>query len=441
MICPNCGVPNESNEYCSNCGARLNQDTQILDNDSTITLDNYSQNTNILSNEDVSNEFFNAQIQPQLDYVQLGDDIQQTQPYVQYQPPQQQVFQNQLQQPVGQVTPPPINQAGQLPPPPPPLTNQNKPNNNSNTAIIIVAVIVAVVVIVGIIVGAALIINKNKTQEINQPSYTVEHSTREQTSEYTTEATTQSVNELGIDESSLSAIISSYSSSTNSSVVIYNLNNGSSFEHNETSDRIASAMVVFPLVYAYSEMIDSGVVNLDDTVGFIYFNEGRTALSKNDADNVYTIEELFYYALRYSDNNAINTLIYYCGMDYINEVCQFEYPSVQINKYVAEDSSLDNYINAEDLANLIRDMYNEKGTAFNILSNMGRCVDDEYGSIGFYQFASSTLGFNAYTGTIYHEIALITGSNGDKYLFVLLSNDDKSYMDGANEASAFGELF
>jgi beta-lactamase class A len=128
---------------------------------------------------------------------------------------------------------------------------------------------------------------------------------------------------------------------------------------NATTAFPASAMISIPILYTVDQEIKAGRMSLGDKVNFHYSTSGRGVLKPEQNGQLMTIESLISYMLQQSDNNAMNTLMEYLSFNTINSVCQDNgYVSVNFQRLITMDETpLDNYVSARDLAQMMRDLY------------------------------------------------------------------------------------
>ena len=134
------------------------------------------------------------------------------------------------------------------------------------------------------------------------------------------------------------------------------------------------------------------------------------------------------YALSYSDNNAINSLIDYLGKEHINEVCHNAgYVSVDVQTKIGEYSGGRNiYLSAKDTAMMLNSMYQDHFSVINrnyLMTHFS--LDSSDGSnIGMYETGQNCQSFLNMNGTMndkYNEIGLFVRADGETFIVCSLA--------------------
>jgi len=228
-----------------------------------------------------------------------------------------------------------------------------------------------------------------------------------------------------------SIIAASVSNASKFSFYLKDLNSGMTIgTANGKTQMSASALINIPILFTISEGVTSGSIRMDDKIRFSYtYTGGRGKLKESDDGSYFTIEELVYYMLAYSDNNATNSLLNYLGINDVNRVCNtYDFLTIDLNRLLLPGTqSVDNYASACDLVTML-DVINSDtfglGSAF--LKDYFHIVDSVADSgLGKYIPASASfLNHNAVTTSTYNEIAIISG-DGASYIIGVMSCDGK----------------
>ena len=194
--------------------------------------------------------------------------------------------------------------------------------------------------------------------------------------------------------------------------------------------QIASALVVVPILFTVADDLESGRIagiNADVTVRIS--SAGRGHLASDYADGtLISLDNMLRYALSYSDNNAINSLIDYLGKEHINEVCHNAgYASVDVQTKIGEYSDGRNiYLSAKDTAMMLNSMYQDHFSVINRSYLMTHFIlDSSDGSnIGMYETGQTCQSFLNMNGTMndkYNEIGLFVRSDGEVFIICSLA--------------------
>lgn len=122
----------------------------------------------------------------------------------------------------------------------------------------------------------------------------------------------------------------------------------------------ASALVAVPVLFTVACDVNDGNHTLGDSVPVRVTSGGRGYLSRDFKAGTSTdLKTMITYALKYSDNNAINSLIDYLGTSHINEVCRNAgFSSVDLQTRIGEyEGGKNNYISTQDTALMLNAIY------------------------------------------------------------------------------------
>ena len=249
-----------------------------------------------------------------------------------------------------------------------------------------------------------------------------------------------------IDTGYIAQILAQESNAYAASVYIYDLLHDSEAFVNDCDEPLRlSAMVTVPILYTAASRIDAGEMSLDDELVYATSIGGRGEMLAEPRDGQ-SLPVSFYLQtmVNYSDNNCINLLIDYLGLDTINAVCQEAgYASIQLQRGLVaagNTGGLDNYGSARDITLMIRDLYQDK------FSSIGKDFMTQYfhisgddslptliGLAPSLADASLFLNQNGHVTTRYNESALIEDQGAAYILTIMMSADDELICSPAAE--------
>lgn len=249
-----------------------------------------------------------------------------------------------------------------------------------------------------------------------------------------------------LDQSYMSSILNSNPATR--AVYVLDVNNMEEYGvENSDTPLPASALIGVPILFTIAEDMENGLVSQNTSVTFSYtFEGGRGNLKSSQHGQSFPILQLLSAALLYSDNNALNSLIDYLGLDHINYVCRNAgYTSVDMQrKLMAASSNLENYISAKDAAMMINAIYQNNYSVISrsfLESNFYIAAGDT-SNTGMYAAGhryQTFLNLNGVTDTRYNEIgvfvqgdrvviACMLTANGNSERSVYMVNDLTSYI-------------
>lgn len=199
----------------------------------------------------------------------------------------------------------------------------------------------------------------------------------------------------------------------------------------------ASALIGIPIMFTIADGITSGTYSMDTPVIFHYtFANGRGEIKSSQDGQSLSLGYLLQQALRYSDNNALNSLIDYLTLDTINTTCaNYGYTSVDMQrKLISGTSSLDNYISPMDAAMMLNAIYQNNFQEINrdFLKDYFKIASDDTANKGMYPAccgADLFLNLNGITDSRYNEVGLVV--NGEEVFIMAVMT-----VDGKQENSA-----
>lgn len=243
-----------------------------------------------------------------------------------------------------------------------------------------------------------------------------------------------------IDVSQIQTLLASGSTATSAEVYIYDLKHDSEVAVNDCTVQLRlSAMITVPILYTAASRIDAGDLSMDTEITYVTTIGGRGEIPTEPRDGKsYPLSFYLQTMVNYSDNNCINILIDFLGLDSINSVCQEAgYTSVWLERGLVasgDTGGLDNYGSAKDITLMIRDLYTGK------FSSVGADFMKEYFHIAEGDSLPTVIGLapsvadaslflnqNGHIDTRYLESAVI-GENGAEYILTIMLNGDGSLV-------------
>jgi len=243
-----------------------------------------------------------------------------------------------------------------------------------------------------------------------------------------------------IDVSQIQTLLASGSTATSAEVYIYDLKHDSEVAVNDCTVQLRlSAMITVPILYTAASRIDAGDLSMDTEITYVTTIGGRGEIPTEPRDGKsYPLSFYLQTMVNYSDNNCINILIDFLGLDSINSVCQEAgYTSVWLERGLVasgDTGGLDNYGSAKDITLMIRDLYTGKFNSvgadfmkeyFHIAE--GDSLPTVIGLAPSVADASLFLSENGHIDTRYLESAVI-GENGAEYILTIMLNGDGSLV-------------
>lgn len=185
----------------------------------------------------------------------------------------------------------------------------------------------------------------------------------------------------------------------------------------------ASALIGIPIMFTVASEANKGNLNLDEMAVFSYTFSGRGNLKQDSSGQTFSVIYLLEQALQYSDNNAINSLIDYLGLERINQVChEYGFTSVDMQrKIVSGSTDLENYISAKDAAMMLNAVYqnNFDRIGRDFLKQNFRIPESDSSNGGMYnsgRYYPDFLNLNGVTETRYNEVGLF--EDGEKVFII-----------------------
>ena len=239
-----------------------------------------------------------------------------------------------------------------------------------------------------------------------------------------------------IDVSQIQTLLASGSTATSAEVYIYDLKHDSEVAVNDCTAQLRlSAMITVPILYTAASRIDAGELSMDTEITYVTTIGGRGEITTESREGQsYPLSFYLQTMVNYSDNNCINILIDYLGLDSINAVCQEAgYTSIWMERGLIASGNtggLDNYGSAKDITLMIRDLYTGKfnsiGTDFMkeyFHIDKGDSLPTVIGLAPSVADATLFLNQNGHIDTRYLESAVIE-ENGAEYILTIMLNGD-----------------
>ncbi len=242
-----------------------------------------------------------------------------------------------------------------------------------------------------------------------------------------------------IDPAQIQTILGSESTATSSEVYVYDLKNDSEALVNDcTQPMYASALITIPILYTAAARIDAGELTMDDPITYVTSVGGRGELTTEVREGQsYPLSFYLQTMTNYSDNNCINILIDFLGLDSINATCQEAgYTSVNMERGIValDPGGLDNYVSAKDVTMMVRDLFCGK------FSSVGEEYMRQYFKISetdslptlaglapSLSDASAVLNQNGHGSTRYNETAIIE-DGGALYIMTIMLHGDSGMV-------------
>lgn len=187
----------------------------------------------------------------------------------------------------------------------------------------------------------------------------------------------------------------------------------------------SSAILGIPILYTIQKQIEAQQRVMDTGVTFHYTSNGRVELTEADEGREFSTGEMLSYMLRYSENNATNSLLQDLGFDVINETCSSGgYSSVKIVNLIGDtkdNTETDNYISAADAARMIQYLYNGPGPVGREFLEQNMIIQDRLRLAGLGRDISSYVNFlnlNAWTSTKFNEVGLVEDTEHQQYYVI-----------------------
>ena len=238
-----------------------------------------------------------------------------------------------------------------------------------------------------------------------------------------------------IDPAQIQSILDNESTASSAEVYVYDLKHDSEASLNDcTQPMYASALITVPILYTAASRIDAGLMTLDDPIPYVTSIGGRGEITTEQRDGLeFPLSFYLQTMTNYSDNNCINVLIDYIGLDTINSVCQEAgYTSVNMERGIVADNpgGLDNYVSAKDITMMVKDLYT------GVFSSVGTDYMKQYfhisegdslptlaGLAPELADADAVLNQNGHGMTRYNETAVIE-DNGALYILTIMLHGD-----------------
>ena len=249
-----------------------------------------------------------------------------------------------------------------------------------------------------------------------------------------TERVTPSASDA-VDPAQIQSILENESTASSAEVYIYDLKHDSEAAYGDCSQPMyASALITVPILYTAASQIDAGAITLDDPIPYVTSIGGRGELTTEQRDGQeYPLSFYLQTMTNYSDNNCINVLIDYLGLDTINSVCQEAgYSSVNMERGLVsgDPGGLDNYVSAKDVTMMVKNLYSGAfssiGTDFmkNYFHiNEGDSLPTLVGLAPDLADADAVLNQNGHGMTRYNETAVIEDGGALYILTIMLHGD------------------
>ncbi len=251
----------------------------------------------------------------------------------------------------------------------------------------------------------------------------------------------------GPDPAELERIMDTESTASRYGIYVCDLAEREEYEAGESGEGMyASALISVPVLYAAAVRLDAGTITLNDQIIYRDTAGGRGSGTAR-AGRAYPLSFYLSTMMQYSDNNCINCLLDYLGMDVINSICRSAgYESVELQRGIGTgEEGLENYVSPRDLGGMLRELYGGKfmtiGTDF--IARYFRIDEgDSYRTLvglgGYLPDDALFLNHNGRGDTRYNEIALI-GTDECRYIVCIMCSGDFgfSYEEAVSDVSRY----
>lgn len=199
---------------------------------------------------------------------------------------------------------------------------------------------------------------------------------------------------------------------------------------NPDSSLPASALVAVPVLFTVANDAGDGTHLMADLVTVRTDSGGRGYLSRDyQAGALVDLKTMITYALKYSDNNAINSLIDFLGCEHINDVCRRAgYNSVDVQTRIGEyDGGKNNYISTRDTALMLNAIYQNNYPEINrdFLTENFRIDPSDTSNVGMYstgQTCSDFMNFNGVQTDKYNETGIFV-KDGEVFIISVMTQN------------------
>jgi len=253
-----------------------------------------------------------------------------------------------------------------------------------------------------------------------------------------------------LDTDQIAEILSLESSAAKSGVYIYDISRGEAYAVLDSADAMyPSALITVPILYTAASKMDAGELKINDMVTYVNSVGGRgegdpTQREGNDYPIAYYLQTM----LKYSDNNCMNVMLNFFGFDEINATCHAAgYASVNLQRAIASDSGdgKENYVSAQDLAGMVRDLYGDTFTsigkefmASHFKVDSGDALSTVLGTASALTDADMFLNQNGRGDTRYAEVAVVSRGGKEYIISVMLSGEAGfTYEDALTDISDY----
>ena len=277
--------------------------------------------------------------------------------------------------------------------------------------------------------------NETEVREEEQAEKNTEQHIEQHTDRETESGTEkQPVGDL-IDTGKLEELLFSESTASRAAVYVCDLDHNKIYAAGEwEAPMYASALVSVPILYTAAVKLDRQEITLNDQITYVNSIGGRgEAYPEEREGKPYPLSYYLTTMLSYSDNNCMNCLIDFFGLDEINSICRESgFSSVELQRKIVDEvtDGKDNYISALDLTGMVKELYGGKYKTissefmkkyFRIDSGVGYCT-----LIGLASSIPSDVVFlnqNGRGDTRYNEVAVISDGSCQYVISVMCSGD------------------
>jgi len=233
-----------------------------------------------------------------------------------------------------------------------------------------------------------------------------------------------------IDMNEVNRIVQNHVTEGRVGISIYDVKNDVFYNNMNAEDAMpASALINVPILYTVSQQLDDGSLEWNDRVLFQTEFGGRGSSPEYQDGEWYTVRDLTDRMLRFSHNDAVNSLLDYFGYDGIRRECRdHSYLSVNLQRHLAEDvPNRNNYVSAEDTTKMLAEMYLSDGEIDKDYLINHFYISDDTARSGLGKYLPHDVLFlnqNVVNTTIHNETAIIISDDSEYIITVLCYDGD-----------------
>ena len=190
----------------------------------------------------------------------------------------------------------------------------------------------------------------------------------------------------------------------------------------------SSALVCLPILYAYSNDLESGALDEYSNIVFRHtYEDGRGIYKQSDDGQLLPAKNMVTTMLKYGDNNCINSLMNHFGINYINSIASNDaITGVNVVRNLESNpgDSRENQISAYACGQIFNKLMTEKEKPGSDFITTYFRISDSSRKKGLASKIPTDVDFlnhNAVTSTKYNEIMYVESGN-QKFIVVFISS-------------------